>query len=110
REHPDAGDRLATPMRTLSLVRPVIRHHHERIDGRGYPDKLVGEEIPHLARIMAGVGGYDAPRTRRAHKPPPAEAEALRILLEGARSGQLDPDIVRVFMEIRAESRERHAL
>jgi putative two-component system response regulator len=110
REHPDAGDRLATPMRTLSLVRPLIRHHHERIDGHGYPDKLVGEEIPHLARVMAVVDVYDALRTRRPYKPPLEEAEALRILLEGARTGQLDPDIVRVFMEIRTEAgRERHA-
>src|SRR5262249_47304582 len=104
REHPDAGDRLATPMRTLSLVRPLIRHHHERIDGHGYPDKLVGEEIPHLARVMAVVDVYDALRTRRPYKPPLEEAEALRILLEGARTGQLDPDIVRVFTEIRTEA------
>ncbi len=110
REHPDAGDRLATPMRTLSLVRPLIRHHHERVDGRGYPDKLVREEIPHLARVMSVVDVYDALRTRRPYKPPLEEAEALRILLEGARTGQLDPEIVRVFMEIRTEAtRERHA-
>jgi len=104
REHPDAGDRLATPMRTLSLVRPIIRHHHERVDGRGYPDKMVGEEIPHLARVMAVVDVYDALRTRRPYKPAIEEAEALRILLEGARTGQLDPEIVRVFMEIRTEA------
>jgi putative two-component system response regulator len=91
-------------MRTLSLVRPVIRHHHERVDGRGYPDKMVGEEIPHLARVMAVVDVYDALRTRRPYKPAIEEAEALRILLEGARTGQLDPEIVRVFMEIRTEA------
>jgi putative two-component system response regulator len=108
KEHPDAGDRLATPMRTLSLVRPIVRHHHERIDGRGYPDKLVGEEIPYLARIMAVVDIYDALRTRRPYKPPLDDAEALRILVEGARTGQLDPDIVRAFCEIRDEAaRER---
>jgi putative two-component system response regulator len=108
KEHPDAGDRLATPMRTLSLVRPIVRHHHERLDGRGYPDKLVGEEIPYLARVMAVVDVFDALRTRRPYKPPLDEAEALRILVEGARTGQLDPDIVRVFGEIRGEAlRER---
>lgn len=110
REHPDAGDRLATPMRTLLLVRPLIRHHHERVDGRGYPDKLVGEEIPHLARVMAVVDVYDALRTRRPYKPALEEAEALRILLGGARTGHLDPEIVRVFMEIRGETaRERQS-
>ncbi len=110
REHPDAGDRLTTPMRTLSLVRPIIRHHHERVDGRGYPDKLVGQEIPYLARVMAVVDVYDALRTRRPYKPAIEEAEALRILLEGARTGQLDPEIVRVFMEVRsATAQERQS-
>jgi putative two-component system response regulator len=91
-------------MRTLSLVRPIVRYHHERLDGRGYPDKLVGEEIPYLARVMAVVDVYDALRTRRPYKPPLDDAEALRILVEGSRTGQLDPDIVRVFCEIRGEN------
>jgi putative two-component system response regulator len=104
REHPEAGDRLATPMRTLGLVRPIIRHHHERMDGRGYPDKLVGEEIPLLARLMSVVDVYDALRTRRPYKPALDEAESLKVLLEGARSGQLDPELVRIFTEIRGES------
>jgi putative two-component system response regulator len=104
REHPEAGDRLTSPMRTLALVRPIVRHHHERLDGRGYPDKLVGEEIPFLARVMTVVDIFDALRTRRPYKPPLKEAEALRLLLEGARTGQLDPEIVRVFTEIRAET------
>jgi putative two-component system response regulator len=104
REHPVAGDRLATPMRTLALVRPIVRHHHERVDGRGYPDRLVGEEIPFLARVMSVVDVYDALRTRRPYKPALDDAEAMRLLLEGARTGQLDPEIVRVFAEIRAEA------
>ncbi len=109
REHPDAGDRLTTPMRTLSLVRPIIRHHHERVDGRGYPDKLVGEEIPFLARAMSVVDVYDALRTRRPYKPALDEAEALRLLYEGARTGQLDPELVRVFAEIRPEAAKGRA-
>jgi putative two-component system response regulator len=104
REHPVAGDRLTTPMRTLSLVRPVIRHHHERVDGRGYPDGLVGEEIPFLARVMSVVDVYDALRTRRPYKPALDDAEAMRLLFEGTRTGQLDPEIVRVFAEVRAEA------
>ncbi len=102
REHPDVGDRLARPMRTLALVRPIIRHHHERMDGRGYPDKLVGGEIPLLARVMAVVDVYDALRTRRPYKPALSEAESLRLLDEGARTGQLDPELVRVFRELRS--------
>ncbi len=103
REHPDAGDRLARPMRTLALVRPIIRHHHERVDGQGYPDKLVGEEIPFLARIMAIVDVYDALRTRRPYKPSLEELEALRLLNDGARNGQLDPELVRAFTEMRMQ-------
>jgi putative two-component system response regulator len=101
REHPVAGDRLVRPMRTLGLVLPVIRHHHERIDGRGYPDRLVGDEIPVLARIMAVVDVYDALRTRRPYKPALDEGESLRLLSDSGRSGQLDPDLVRVFAELR---------
>jgi putative two-component system response regulator len=104
REHPDAGDRLALPMRTLALVRPIIRHHHERMDGRGYPDKLMAEEIPLLARVMSVLDVYDALRTRRPYKLGLDEAEALRLLYEGARTGQLDADIVRVFTEIRTKA------
>jgi putative two-component system response regulator len=107
REHPIAGDRLARPMRTLALVRPIIRHHHERMDGQGYPDKLVGEEIPLLARIMSVVDVYDALRTRRPYKPELDEAESLRLLYEGARTGHLDPELVRLFMEIRTEAVRR---
>lgn len=103
REHPVAGDKLATPMRTLGLVRPIIRHHHERMDGKGYPDKLVGDEIPFLARIMAITDVYDALRTQRPYKPPLEEAEALRFLQEGAGTGQLDPEIARVFLEMRTQ-------
>ncbi len=96
-------------MRTLSLVRPIIRHHHERVDGRGYPDRLVGEEIPLLARAMSVVDVYDALRTRRPYKPALDEAEALRLLHEGARTGQLDPEIVRIFAEIRSEAAKGRA-
>jgi putative two-component system response regulator len=102
REHPLAGDRLARPMRTLGLVLPVIRHHHERVDGRGYPDRLVGAEIPLLARIMAVVDVYDALRTRRPYKLALEETESLQTLADSARSGQLDPDLVRPFAELRA--------
>jgi putative two-component system response regulator len=101
-EHPDAGDRLAAPMRTLALVRPIIRHHHERYDGHGYPDQLAGEETPVLARIMAIVDVYDALRSQRPYKPAFSEEESLRIIAAGAASGQFDPELARVFLDVRA--------
>jgi HD-GYP domain-containing protein (c-di-GMP phosphodiesterase class II) len=108
RDHPKTGLDLVESGALASLSKVCIIGHHERLDGRGYPDKLVGEEIPYLARVMAVVDVYDALRTRRPYKPPLDEAEALRILIEGARTGQLDPDIVRAFCEIRNEAtRER---
>jgi putative two-component system response regulator len=101
-QHPAAGDRLVVPMKTLALVRPIIRYHHERWDGRGYPDRLAGEETPILARIMAIVDVYDALRTQRPYKPAFGETESLRMIREGAASGQFDPQLARVFLEIRA--------
>jgi putative two-component system response regulator len=97
-----AGERLAAPMRTLTLVRPIIRYHHERFDGRGYPDGLVGTETPLLARLMAIVDVYDALRTQRPYKPALSDREALRLLGAGAASGQFDPELVRVFIELRS--------
>lgn len=105
--HPAAGDRLVLPMRTLGMVRPIIRHHHERWDGQGYPDRLGGEDVPLLARLMAIVDVYDALCTQRPYKSPFGEEDALKSLKEGARSGQFDPELVRVFLELRQASTSR---
>jgi putative two-component system response regulator len=107
-EHPAAGDRLVLPMRTLGLVRPIIRHHHERWDGRGYPDRLGEQEVPLLARLMAIVDVYDALCTQRPYKTPFGEEDALRSLREGARTGQFDPGLVRVFLELKQASANGH--
>jgi putative two-component system response regulator len=100
-DHPDAGDRLVLPMKTLAPVRPIIRHHHERWDGKGYPNRLVEAETPILARLMAIVDVYDALRSERPYKRAFGEEEALRVVEEGAAAGQFDPDLVRVFLELR---------
>ncbi len=100
-EHPGAGDRLVMPLRTMGLVRPIIRHHHERWDGRGYPDRLGGEEVPLLARMMAIVDVYDALRSERPYKPAFGEEASLKIIREGGLTGQFDPELVRVFLELR---------
>jgi putative two-component system response regulator len=108
-EHPAAGDRLVVPMKTLTLVRPIIRHHHERWDGHGYPDRLAGQETPLLARLMAIVDVYDALRTQRPYKPAFGEEESLHIIREGAGTGQFDPELVRVFLELRQASADGRA-
>jgi HD-GYP domain-containing protein (c-di-GMP phosphodiesterase class II) len=106
--HPAAGDRLVVPMRTLGLVRPIIRHHHERWDGRGYPDRLGGEEVPLLARLMAIVDVYDALCTQRPYKSPFDADDALKSLHDGAGTGQFDPELVRVFLELRTGPADGH--
>jgi putative two-component system response regulator len=80
RQHPITGARLCAGLRSLRRVQPIIRHHHERLDGTGYPDGLAGEAIPLLAQIMSIVDIYDAlttPRPYRAALPHEAACEAL---------------------------------
>ena len=68
KQHPIIGDRLCGEMRSLRQVRPIVRHHHERLDGSGYPDGLKGDAIPLVAQIMGIVDVYDALTTDRPYK------------------------------------------
>jgi putative two-component system response regulator len=81
-------------------VRPLIRHHHERWDGSGYPDGLRGEGIPLGARIMAVVDVYDALRTARPYKAPLSLAQTLDILKAETDAGAWDPRVVTAFLEV----------
>jgi len=67
-EHPAVGERICAPLKSFRLVLPIIRHHHEKFDGSGYPDKLQGEEIPLTARVLQIVDVYDALTTDRPYK------------------------------------------
>jgi putative two-component system response regulator len=67
-QHTVIGDKLCSELRLLEDVRPIVRHHHERPDGTGYPDQLKGEDIPLLARILGVVDVYDALTTERPYK------------------------------------------
>lgn len=80
----------------LGMARALIRHHHERFDGRGYPDRLVGEEIPTAARIMAVADVYDSLRRPRPHRPALAHAQAVRVILFES-PGVFDPAVLRAF-------------
>ena len=77
----------------LQTALDVIRHHHERYDGQGYPDRLAGEAIPLAARIVAICDVYDALRSRRPHKPPLSHATALEVIVNQCR-GQFDPHLL----------------
>lgn len=98
--HPVAGEQICLPMKSLGLVLPIIRHHHERWDGSGYPDGLRGEEIPLLARILQLADIYDALTSRRQYKAAFSREEALSVLRDEVRLGWRDPDLTEVFIEM----------
>lgn len=100
RTHPIRGEQICLAMKTLAPVLPIIRHHHERYDGSGYPDGLRGTEIPLLARILQVSDIYDALTTARPYKPAFSSARAMAILEEECQAGWRDPDIVQVFSEV----------
>ena len=102
-EHTVIGDRLCSGLRMLNDVRPIVRHHHERPDGRGYPDRLKGDAIPLLARILSVVDVYDALTTERPYRRPLPVAEALGNLRENAAGGGLFSEIVEEFAGLAAE-------
>jgi putative two-component system response regulator len=97
KQHPDYGARIIQPMRFASEVGPIIRHHHERWDGQGYPQGLRGEAIPVGARIVAVVDAYDAMMTDRPYRRSLGLAESLRRLREG-QGTQWDPQLVEIFV------------
>lgn len=97
RTHPLVGVQIVAPLRFLSEgAVHVIRHHHERFDGTGYPDGLKGEDIPLPARIFSVVDAYDAMTTDRPYRRALEIEEALRRLCEASRT-QFDPEVVEVF-------------
>jgi putative two-component system response regulator len=100
RLHTIRGEEICRPMKTLAPVLPIIRSHHERWDGSGYPDGLRGEEIPLLARILQVADIYDALTTARPYKPAFSHQHAIEIMLEEARRGWRDPELVPLFSGI----------
>lgn len=97
KQHTIRGEQICSGMKSLRNVLPIIRHHHERWDGSGYPDGLSGEEIPLLARIVQIADIYDALTTHRSYKPAYAPEHALEILQDEARAGWRDPILVKAF-------------
>jgi putative two-component system response regulator len=93
REHSVIGERICAPLKSFRLVLPIIRHHHERLDGSGYPDGLRGEAIPVSARVLQIVDVYDALTTDRPYKKAISVTDALEIMKQEVSKGWWDPHI-----------------
>jgi HD-GYP domain-containing protein (c-di-GMP phosphodiesterase class II) len=99
REHPAKGALLIAEVRELDGVAEIVRAHHERFDGRGYPDRLAGEDIPIEARIVAVCDAWAGMRGPRAYRGPLATRQAVQQLREGAGS-EFDPQVVDAFLHL----------
>ncbi len=92
KEHPVVGERICKPLKSFRLVLPIIRHHHEKLDGSGYPDGLKGSDIPITVRILTIVDVYDALSTKRPYKEAFSPEEALILMGDEVKKGWWDPD------------------
>jgi putative two-component system response regulator len=106
-EHPILGERLCAPVPALAPALPIIRHHHERFDGSGYPDHLFGEQIPLVARITQIVDIFDALTSDRPYKPSWTGEQSLRTMQIEAERGWIDARLLREFQKyISSEARD----
>jgi putative two-component system response regulator len=101
-QHPLIGENICKPLRSLRMVLPIIRHHHEHWNGSGYPDHLSGEEIPLLARVLQVVDVYDALRTERPYKAAHSHMDARETMRAEAQCGLWDGMIVNEFFSMLA--------
>ncbi|HEY9845623.1 MAG TPA: HD domain-containing phosphohydrolase, partial [Candidatus Caenarcaniphilales bacterium] len=99
KQHVLIGEQICQPLRTLQGVLPIIRHHHERWDGSGYPDHLVGDEIPYLVQVFQVIDIYDALTSERPYKSASTPEEALQILAAETAQGWRNPELIRQFCE-----------
>ena len=100
KKHPLIGARLCGELRSLARVRPIVRWHHERLDGSGYPDGLRGDAIPLLAQITGVVDVYDALTTRRPYRPALTHADACAVLRQEVARGWRRGDLVDALVEL----------
>ncbi len=98
--HPVIGERICSPLKSFQMVLPIIRHHHEKMNGSGYPDGLLGEEIPVTARVLTIVDVYDALTTERPYKKALGEDQALAVMKKEVKKGWWDPRLFDAFREM----------
>ena len=99
KNHPSIGEHILATATIFSDILPIVKHHHEKYDGRGYPSRLEGENIPYLARIAAIADSFDAMTSKRPYR----DALPLEIVKEEFNKclgTQFDPEIGRVFIDM----------
>jgi cyclic di-GMP phosphodiesterase len=102
KEHTIIGERLCGDLRALHKVRPIVRHHHEHLDGSGYPDHLAGDAVPLLAQIIGIVDVYDAITTNRPYRAALSQETAFKALREEVTCGWRNRDLVEAFIRTQA--------
>jgi putative two-component system response regulator len=105
KRHPLIGDDLCRPVKSLEPVRPIVRHHHERLDGRGYPDRLCGDRIPLVAQIVTVVDVFDALTSDRPYRRALPFQAALRTMRREAREGAYSLDLVERLADLQRHGR-----
>lgn len=106
KSHPEEGIEIIKPVKSLEKIIPIIKHHHERFDGTGYPCNLKGEEIPYLSRVLSVVDSFDAMTSNRPYNKRKTYEEAI-VELRNFSGTQFDPSIAEKFIEVIEENKEK---
>jgi putative two-component system response regulator len=109
KKHPEIGERICQPLRSFGLVLPIIRHHHEKFDGSGYPDRLKGSAIPLTAQVLATVDVYDALTTDRPYRQAIPPEQALEVMDAEVQRGWWNGDLI-AEMRVLVREGQVHAL
>ena len=99
KNHPMIGVHMLGDAAIFTDILPIVKHHHERYDGRGYPSQLVGEDIPYVARIAAVADTFDAMTSKRSYRDS-LPIDVVRVEIERCSGTQFDPNIAKVFLDI----------
>jgi HD-GYP domain-containing protein (c-di-GMP phosphodiesterase class II) len=106
-QHAEIGERILAKVEDYQEIARVVRHHHERVDGRGYPDGLVGDEIPLLSRIIAAADAYNAMTSDRPYREAMA-SQVARLRMAQAVETQFDTTVVAAFEAVLAGASESY--